>query len=158
MGFTLTGTGSFEYEFELNAYRISQLLEHTEAFFSLSLSSGMLKNSKFQKRLNEYFTGNELMNFDFNEVVFQNFTISVTQRGENFFIGNFLLNGEKAGFNAYGRYNYLDGADITLQAIVRDKEDKSVTIPFRITGPLLRPELLLKTKKDAKPLILFQVD
>ncbi len=156
--FRATGTGSLECEFELNAFRISHLVEQGRGTITLSLFSGSLENSSFQKRLSGFLNKNGYANLQLNTLDLRQFNVTLRQVGRNFYINNFILNSDKINLGSYGTYDYRKGLHINMFPVVYDSEKKAQAIPLKIRGPLLNPEIEIKKDKETKRISFFDVD
>ncbi len=154
----VTGRGSFICDYELNAFRIAHLMEQGRGTLTVSLSGGSLEKSKFLDRLTGFLAMNGYNNLLLNPLEVSNFNITLNQVGSYFFIRNFILNSDKARFTSFGTYNYQKGLQLNIFPVFSDTEKKTQTIPLRVRGPLLNPELQIIKNREIKSLSFFNVN
>jgi hypothetical protein len=156
--FGATGTGSFECEFELNAFRISHLVEQGRGTMSISLLNGSIKKSSFQKRFSSFLDKNGYNNLQLNNLDVRQFNLTLKQVGKSFFIRNFILNSDKFNLATYGTYNYRKGFFINMFPNAYDAEKKMLRIPLKIRGPLLNPEIQIMKGRETKAMSFFDIN
>jgi hypothetical protein len=156
--FRASGTGSFECDFELNAFRISHLVEQGRGTMTLSLFDGSIENSSFQDRFSSFLDKNGYSNLQLSTLDIKQFNLTLRQAGKNFYIRNFILNSDKLNMATYGTYNYQKGIFINMFPNVYDTKKRMQRIPLRIRGPLLNPEIRIIKNRETKTLSFFDIN
>lgn len=161
----VSGMLNASVSFQVGAFRLSQILENSIVDVNIDLVDGSMKNTPFQDRFSEYLAKNGIKSTHFAEINNLSASFSFNQRADNYVISKLALLSDKIRFYGRGRYDYFEGLDVPIEMSIASAEGQTAmaTVPFRITGPLLRP-VLTKAKKPkdrentpSEPLVLFNV-
>lgn len=152
----LTGVLNGNFEYELNIYRISHLLQNSRSTLNLQISHGDISESFILGKLNEFVRNN---NYNMNDLTideYNSINLSTQQYGENVYIKNFGYKGNHLTFNLSGKYTYRDGLDLTggctVEVLKKQKESDVIQqqyLPVAMTGPIAEPCLEMRKKKDS---------
>lgn len=141
------GILSIDYKFETNAFRVGQIIENGRGTINLSVKNGVLSKFKILKNLNQLLSDNGYIERLQDPLTFNNFTITLQQSANEFYIRNFALSGDNCAFSAYGKYSEDEGLDVPFNLNIKSENSYS-RIPFRIIGNLTSPCIKIDTKKS----------
>jgi len=148
----LKGTAFASIDFQVNGYRLYQLLENSRANFSLNLiCDGFIKNNPFMKRVG-LFLGKNGKIIDYVTISPKSFTLSIAQMNENFYVRNFSFTGEKLNFNTIGKYNYKHGLNLNMYLNYKNQKDRFESLPLKIGGELSNPFLKINKYREKSKL------
>ncbi len=158
------GVLNAEGEFEVNGYRLSHLLEYGKGNLDVRLGTGKIINTPFQSSLISSFKTRTGSAYSLKKVDFTSAAITLNHLGENFYIRNFMLNGDSISFNSYGTYNYFKGLSVPMHILI-EKEGEEVTgtgkktaLPALLKGGLLEPLLVLMGVKERPEISIFKIN
>ncbi len=151
--------------FQVNAFRLSQILENSIVDVSIDLAEGNLKNTPLQDTFSEYLAKSGIKSAPLAEINSLTASFSFNQRADNYVVSKLAVLSDKVRLYGRGRYDYFEGLDVPLEISVAPAEAQAgmVTVPCKIAGPLLRPVMAkVKKPKDKEstppePLVLFNV-
>ncbi|PKL40882.1 MAG: hypothetical protein CVV44_04550 [Spirochaetae bacterium HGW-Spirochaetae-1] len=152
--FSMEGKLNIDFDYELTAYRLFQILQNSKGNVSINVGAGRIKNTETQKRITSFLKKNGLEANDLNDLEISNFSFALSQSGENFYVRNFTLNSNFVNFSAYGTYGYDTGLRIPSYVSLKDTTGKTISVPMEISGRLEKPDMLLKSISK-EPLSLF---
>ena len=152
------GKAAFDLSYELNFYRIAHVVQNAKAQMKLNVYNGYLRNSTFQSRLMNYLMKSGYEDINLENIEFSNFNITVNEMGEYFTFSPLSVSSPQIDFNSFGRYNYNDGISMTVFATLRDKNRRTVRIPFSISGPLTSPVAKILYRKEAGQFSFFNIN
>ncbi len=153
----ISGKLNASFEYEVSAFRFSNILENSKGDLTASISDFSMKNTDFQNNLSKYFTSSGFSAYDLNTADFKNLNISLGHAGENFFIKNFTIGGGNFTVSGYGKYSINDGINLPLTINIADGV-KTTNAPVLIKGRLFNPDLELTNQKNLKDFRLFNID
>lgn len=163
----LSGTMNLDLDFHTSAYRPAHIVENSIGRFYVEFASGMINATDFQDKVIHFLEKNGYAHYDIDQLRFNRASLLFTQTGENFYVRNFHLSSDKIQFTAHGRYSYSKGFTVPVTALIKEidasNRQKITPIPFLINGPLLRPELRLRSSmkgerdKDISTLAIFDM-
>lgn len=159
------GTLNASVSFQVGAFRLSQILENAIADVTIELADGVIKNTPLQDKFSEYLAKSGVKGASLSEINTLTASFSFNQRADNYLVSKLAILSDKIRFFARGRYDYFEGLDVPLEISIAPAEGQAgtVTVPCKITGPLLRPVMAkvknLKDKESAppEPMVLFNV-
>jgi len=137
-----------DYQNELNAYRISHLVENTRGKLNIRINRGNFSNTEVQKNINSFLTKNGFSNINTDIINFSHLSGSFMQYGSNFYFRNLSIMSDILNFSSYGKYDYHKGIDMNIYARFTDMNKKKVRIPLKLEGKLFSPMLSMKKKKS----------
>lgn len=159
------GNLTVNFDYEMNGYRLSHFLENAKGNLNISLESAYLNGTVFQKRFKDYFSTNGISEAAIDNLTIANAAASISQQGDNFYISNFVVNGNRVNFNAFGAYDFTNGLKIPvnmtfIQEIEKDKitYPKTTNIQTLLIGRLSNPLLNILNKKDSISFSLLNID
>ncbi len=153
----ISGKLNVSFEYEVSAFRFSNILENSKGDLTASISDCSMKNTDIQNNLSKFFTSSGFSSFDLNSAEFKTVNITIGHAGENFFIKNFTIGGGNFSVNGFGKYSINDGINLPLSINIADGV-KTTNAPILIKGRLFNPDLEISNQKNSKDFRLFNID
>lgn len=145
---SMTGMANVDFSYELSAYRLADILENSKGRLNVFVGKGEMKKTAFQDRLTGFLKKNGYQANQLSSLDFDSMNISISQQGENFWIGNMGIKGDKLYFTALGDFIYNAGLQSKFVVTLRD-QGTPVAVPLVLSGPLLAPCLDIFERKGS---------
>jgi|GEM_PF-706211 len=157
------GTLDIEFEYEGNGYRPAHLLDNGKMKLDISINGAELRGTRLQGEIKKFLKGNGYEGLALDEISLDRARLSLGLLGGAFSISQLSLSGNTFNVNGYGAYSRAEGLRIPLTVSLtasagEGEPPRTHTVPLAIAGSLLKPFLSIQGKKDAKPLVLFNID
>jgi hypothetical protein len=149
----LAGKADFDFDYEVTAYRMLQLIENSKGNVNIALNNFFAENTEFQRKLVEMFNGTDYRADSLRKMENASVSFSFSQMGENFFIKTFNVRSDGLNLGAFGRYGYQSGLDLQSNVSVK-AGDRFITVPLKIDGKILSPCIRINDKKSKNSLCL----
>lgn len=149
------GLFNLDFDYEVSAFRFSQILENSKGNIFLAVRKGRLNDRTLNKALISLCKKNNLP-VPVNEL-FQLNAIDVTlsQVGEHFFFRILRLNSPVLNLEGYGSWLYEKGLNVPLSFSYLTNAGKRINVPLKITGRLFSPKISPRYGKNRKSVLLF---
>ncbi len=159
----MSGTLGADFKFEFSGNRTAHLLDNGKIEFNLTMDSGRMRGTAFQKRLKEFLLANGFSEPSIGDIGFTKVTLSANQSGENIYFSNMVFSGDSLSASGYG--TCMPGAgmripvNLTYMEIgTEDAPGITTNVPLVIAGRLFAPVLRVMNKKDSAESALFNID
>ncbi len=153
-----SGIASFDFDYELNCYRISQILSNNKSNMRFFVSQGVLVESVFLQDLKTTLKKSGVTLDAENSLAYNNISLTAQQYGEDIYVRNFSLNGDALNCNLSGKYSYREGLNLSgglkLRTVEKQGEvelKRETYAPITMKGPLTGPCAEMKIKKENVP-------
>ena len=143
-----SGILNIDFDYELSAYRISQVLQNSKGNLMVGINNGRIVNSRFQKNLTEYFRHNGYEGTELSSQNIKSFNITLAQAGEFFAFRSFSCSGDPLDFSSYGTYNFETGLSIPLSLTLKDGDGRNKSAPLFLSGPILDPVIRIRYRQS----------
>ncbi len=162
----ISGVLGATLDFQVGAYRLSQILDNAIMDAAVEIAGGSLKNTPLQDRFAEFLEENGVKDPDVKEIALPAASFNFSQRADNFQVTKLYLQGDRARFYARGRYWYDEGLNVPVEVTVAQAGAPGAfqNVPLEIKGPLAAPKLYRakgrndKTQGPAEALPLFNIN
>lgn len=144
--YTFSGKMNIDFDYELSAYRMLQVLQNSRGNLNISLSNAVISNSPIQKDFAAYLEKHGAIKAALSPMNITSLNIGLSQMGESFAFRNFSCSGDPLSLSGYGSYNYQSGLNVPVSAVIRDKDGKTQNAQLSLTGRLIDPAIQLKIK------------
>lgn len=151
LSYSFGGIFSLEMNFETSAFRLGQIVENGRAGFSININNGYVLDTPLQKRLNDFLVKNNYKDILSSRFDFSDFSFSLTQSANNFYIKNLKLNSANMNFNAYGIFSEEEGLKVPVNLNMLT-ESVFERVPLEATGSLEAPCISIKSKNKTESL------
>jgi len=141
---------NLDFDYELNAYRLAQLLDNSKGNVFISLSKGIQKNAYFSKRISEFLKLNNLPQLATSDLNINSINLTINQMGENFYFRNVIFDAKDLHFTGFGKYLFHGGMTCPVNMKYKTSKGTSKNVPLEIKGRFTDPVLKIRYKKKAK--------
>ncbi|MBN2160049.1 MAG: hypothetical protein JW807_11690 [Spirochaetes bacterium] len=146
---SMTGKAGCDFNYEVSAARMGNILDNSRGNLNVHVGTGEMINTRPQQAIMKFLRKNGYEAGSVADITYESITLSLSQRGENFWFSNFGVRGDKLFFNAAGDYLYEGGITSTFGATVR-KDATVIAIPVKVSGPLLGPCVDVANRGDSE--------
>jgi hypothetical protein len=147
----LSGKARCDFSYEVSVARIGDILDNGKGHLNVYVGKGEMRSTRLQQAIIKFLKKNGYEGSTLSSINVDDITISISEQGENFWFSNFGLRGDTLLFSAVGDYLYEGGITTIFNATVR-KDTAVITVPLRLSGPVLAPCLDIVNKKDSQKL------
>jgi hypothetical protein len=147
--YTFSGKMNIDFDYELTAYRMLQVLQNSRGNLNISLSNGAISETPGQKSFAAYLEKSGPIRASLATLSITSLSMGLTQGADSFMIRSFSCTGDPLSYSGYGTYNYQNGLNIPVSATIKDREGKTQSAQFVITGRLIDPVIQMKAKNAA---------
>jgi hypothetical protein len=150
-----SGTVSVSYSYNMNGSRASHIIDNGISDFKISMKNAHIGKTPFQKKIASYCAQRGYPAFP-EEFSNGNLSLDYHQTGENGGFQQFNFQSDVLRLDAYIRNKSGEGLNGQGSFTVTKKDSPTVNIPYRLSGPLFNPSLLIDVKgKKSEDLKLF---
>ncbi len=148
-------TLNLDFDYELNAYRLAQLLDNSKGNVFISLTKGVQKNAYFSKRISKFLKLNQLPTLAGADLDINSIHFTINQMGGNFYFKNVIFDAKDLHLTGFGKYQFYEGMTFPVTLRYKTSGGAIKNVPLEIKGRLTDPLLKIRYKKKAETLSFF---